>query len=51
MSTHRIISEHEINVMKQFLGPGYTGGITLILLQPSNHHPYWEGFDSVVQTA
>lgn len=48
VSTHRIISEHEINVMNQFLGPRYTGGITLILLQPSNYHPYREGFDSVV---
>lgn len=48
-SAHRIISEHEINVTQQFLGPEFTGGITVVLLQPSNFHPYWEGLDSVIQ--
>ncbi|KAB8213652.1 hypothetical protein BDV33DRAFT_184336 [Aspergillus novoparasiticus] len=48
-STHRDITEPEINVTQQFFGPRFIGGITVILIQPSNFHPYWEGFDSVIQ--
>jgi hypothetical protein len=47
-STHREISEPEVSVTQQFAGPGYTGGISFLLLQPSNHHPYWEGQDTVI---
>ena len=49
ISTHRTISKHEIEVTQQFLGPECTGGVAVVLLQPSNFHPYWEGQDSVVR--
>jgi hypothetical protein len=46
--THRKISEQVVNVTQQFVGPGYTGGISLLLLQPSNYHPHREGQDTVI---
>jgi hypothetical protein len=47
-SSHREISEQEVNVTQQFIGPGYNGGILSILQQPLNYHLYWKGQDSVI---
>jgi hypothetical protein len=48
VSSHGEISEQEVNVTQQFVGPGYNGGILSVLQQPSNYHPYWKGQDSVI---
>jgi hypothetical protein len=47
-STHRKISEQEVNVKQQLVGPRYSGGIIFVLQQPSNFHPYRAGQGSVI---
>jgi hypothetical protein len=49
VNTQRTIHEPEVRITCRFFNYGWSGGITVILLQPSNFHPYWKGFRSVIE--
>lgn len=49
VNTRRTIPRAEVHTTRRFFNSGWSGGITVILLQPSNSHPYQKGFSSVIE--
>ena len=49
VNTTRNVPEDEVRITRQFFNSGWLEGITIILLQPSNTHPYGKGFASVLE--
>lgn len=49
VNPQRIISEAEVRITNRLFNAEWSGGITAILLQPANSHPYQKGLSSVIE--